>query len=137
MASYFTVFKTILPYVGTIISAAQPIFTKMGADKPNDQKSTAHQISELQAAASQNSESAKILALQFEKALIAIEENSLDTQNEILKLKKELTPTVEKYDVIELVLKKILYDVQISKFISVLALAISLISVVFIFINMK
>ena len=48
------VLKSVLPYVGTIVSAAAPVFTKKNADAANQAMLQQQQITELQAAASGN-----------------------------------------------------------------------------------
>jgi hypothetical protein len=59
--------KAVLPHVGTIVSAAAPVFTKKGAD-------VQQQIAELQAAASQNATNIKELAEQLRTTVAALEQ---------------------------------------------------------------
>jgi hypothetical protein len=59
--------KAVLPHVGTIVSAAAPVFTKKGAD-------VQQQITELQAAASQNAANIKELAEQLRTTVAALEQ---------------------------------------------------------------
>jgi hypothetical protein len=68
--------KAVLPHVGTIISAARPIFTKtkpdavgLSANAPVQQ-----QIAELQAAAAQNDAYIRELAEQLQRAVSALED---------------------------------------------------------------
>src|SRR4051794_36492508 len=68
--------KAVLPHVGTIITAAKPIFTKsrpdslgLSADAPVQQ-----QIAELQAAAAQNDATIRKLAEQLQRAVTALED---------------------------------------------------------------
>ena len=65
--------KMVLPHVGAIISAATPVFTKKKVDATADQ-TLQQQISELQAAASQNSAQIKKLAEQFQSTVAALEQ---------------------------------------------------------------
>src|SRR5258706_5719345 len=58
--------KAVLPHIGTIISAAAPVFTRKNAD--------AVAITELQAAASQNAAHIKELAAELQSTLAALEE---------------------------------------------------------------
>jgi hypothetical protein len=58
--------KAALPHVGTIISAAAPVFTRKNAD--------AVAITELQSAASQNAAHIKELAAELQSTLAALEE---------------------------------------------------------------
>ena len=59
--------KAVLPHVGTIVSAAAPVFTKKGSD-------VQQQITELQAAASQNAANIKDLAEQLRTTVAALEQ---------------------------------------------------------------
>ncbi len=58
--------KAVLPHIGTIISAAAPVFTRKNAD--------AVAIAELQSAASQNAANVKELAEQLQNTVAALEE---------------------------------------------------------------
>jgi len=72
------VLKSVLPYVGTIITAAAPVFTKKSADASANQTILQQQqISELQAAVSANDAHIKELAIQIQTALAAVEEGAL------------------------------------------------------------
>jgi len=64
--------KAVLPHVGTIISAASPVFTKKKADAGNPTALLQQQISELQAASSQNAANIKELAAQLQSTVAAI-----------------------------------------------------------------
>ncbi len=67
--------KAVLPHIGTIISATAPAFTKKGAEASPDQTQLLQQqISELQAAASQNATHVKELAEQLQRTVAAIEQ---------------------------------------------------------------
>ncbi|MCA9420580.1 MAG: hypothetical protein KC592_06170 [Nitrospira sp.] len=76
--------KAVLPHIGTIISATAPAFTKKGAVPPTDQTHLLQQqISELQAAASQNATHVRELAEQLQRTVAAIEQAaSLATSNQ-------------------------------------------------------
>jgi len=66
--------KSVLPYVGTIISAAAPVFTKKSAEAAANQATLLQQqITELQAAASENDAHIKALAIQMQNTLDALE----------------------------------------------------------------
>jgi hypothetical protein len=67
--------KAVLPHIGTIISAASPVFTKKKADTaPNQTALLQQQITELQAAASQNTAHIKELAAQLQSTVAALEQ---------------------------------------------------------------
>lgn len=67
--------KAVLPHIGTIISATGPAFTKKNAETTPDQTHLLQkQISELQAAASQNATHVKELAEQLQRTVAAIEQ---------------------------------------------------------------
>jgi hypothetical protein len=69
--------KAVLPHIGTIISATSPVFTKKKADAaaaPNQAALLQQQITELQAAASQNTAHIKELASQLQSTVAALEQ---------------------------------------------------------------
>lgn len=66
--------KAILPHIGTIVSAAIPVFTKKNADAASNQAILQQQITELQAAASQNAMHVKELAAQLQSTVAALEQ---------------------------------------------------------------
>jgi hypothetical protein len=59
--------KAVLPHIGTIISAAGPVFTKKSGD-------VQQQVTELQSAVSQNAQNIKELAAQLETTVSVIEQ---------------------------------------------------------------
>ena len=70
--------KAVLPHVGTIISAAAPVFTRIKGGLSTDQAPAPQdQIAELQAAASQNALHIKELAAQLQATLGALEQAAL------------------------------------------------------------
>lgn len=66
------VIKSILPHVGTITSAAAPVFTS----KRGDVATLHQQVSELQSAASANDANIKNLAVQMQSAIEALEKGT-------------------------------------------------------------
>lgn len=71
------VLKSVLPYVGAIVSAAAPVFTKKSADAAaNQTKLLQQQVTELQAAASANDAHIKELAIQLQNTVEALEEGA-------------------------------------------------------------
>jgi len=67
--------KAVLPHIGTIISAATPVFTKKHADAAANQALLLQQqITELQSAASQNAALIKELAAQLQSTVAALEQ---------------------------------------------------------------
>lgn len=69
--------KAVLPHLGTIISAVEPIFTKKKADAAaNQMQLLQDQVAELQSAATQNVEYIKDLAAQLQSTLVALEQAS-------------------------------------------------------------
>lgn len=75
MAAWFVpALKAVLPHVGTIISAALPVFTKKSPESGSGQASLLQQqITELQTAASQNAANIKELAEQLQSTVAALE----------------------------------------------------------------
>jgi len=65
-AWFIPALKAVLPHIGTIISAAAPVFTRKNAD--------AVAITELQSAASQNAANIKELAEQLQSTVAALEQ---------------------------------------------------------------
>ncbi len=71
------VLKSVLPHVGTIISAATPVFTKKSADAAANQTALLQQqITELQTAASANDTHIKKLAMQLQSTVEALEKET-------------------------------------------------------------
>jgi len=69
--------KSVLPHIGTIISAAAPVFTKKNADAAANQTILLQQqITELQTAASENDAHIKKLALQIQNTVGALEKGT-------------------------------------------------------------
>lgn len=69
--------KAVLPHVGSIISAATPVFTNRKADAAANQALLLRQqIAELQSAASQNAAHVKELAAQLQSTVTALEQGA-------------------------------------------------------------
>lgn len=66
--------KAVLPHVGTIITAAAPVFTRKQGDARGDQEVMQQQIEELQVAASRNAAHVKELAAQLQQTVTALEQ---------------------------------------------------------------
>jgi hypothetical protein len=67
--------KAVLPHIGTIISAAAPVFTRKNSDAvANQTLLLQQQITELQSAASQNAAHIKELAEQLQSTVAALEQ---------------------------------------------------------------
>lgn len=76
--------KAVLPHVGTIISAASPVFTKKKMEEaPNQTALLQQQVSELQAAASQNAANIKELAAQLQRTVSALEQAAVTAQADL------------------------------------------------------
>ena len=68
------VLKSVLPYVGAIVTAAAPVFTRKSADAAANQSILQQQqITELQAAVSGNDAHIKELAIQMQNTVEALE----------------------------------------------------------------
>jgi hypothetical protein len=71
------VLKSLLPHVGTIVSAAAPVFTRKSAVAAANQAALLQQqITELQSAASENDAHIKELAIQMRNAVEALEKET-------------------------------------------------------------
>lgn len=71
----FPALKAVLPHVGTILSAAAPVFTKKSAyAAPNQTSLLQQQVTELQAAVAKNDTHIKDLAMQMRTTLEALEQ---------------------------------------------------------------
>jgi len=69
--------KAVLPHVGTIVSAAAPVFTKKPDETAANQTLLLQQqITELQAAASQNAAHVRELAEQLQSTVAALEQGA-------------------------------------------------------------
>jgi hypothetical protein len=81
------VLKSVLPYAGAIVSAAAPVFTKKNADAAANQAMLLQQqITELQAAASENDAHIKVLALQIQNTVEALENGTLLAEKRHLRM---------------------------------------------------
>ena len=79
--------KLILPHVGTIVAAAKPhFFTKRKGAAGEDSSVVQQQISELQAAASENAALVKELAEQLQLTVTALEQAAAATQERVKRL---------------------------------------------------
>ena len=79
--------KLILPHVGTIVAAAKPhFFTKRKGEVGDDSSVVQQQISELQAAASENAALVKELAEQLQLTVTALEQAAAATQERVKRL---------------------------------------------------
>ena len=76
--------KLILPHVGNIVAAAKPHFTKR--KEASDVATMQKQISELQAAATENAALVKELAEQLQLTLTALEQAASNTQDRVKRL---------------------------------------------------
>ena len=76
--------KLILPHVGNIVAAAKPHFTKR--KEAADQSTVQQQISELQAAATENAALVKELAEQLQLTITALEKGAAGTQERVRRL---------------------------------------------------
>ena len=73
MAAWFLpALKAVLPHVGTILTAAAPVFTRKSADAASEAQLVRQQIAELQAAAAQNADHIKALAEQLQGTVTAL-----------------------------------------------------------------
>ena len=69
--------KAVLPHIGTIVSAAKPVFTRKNLDTEANQASLLQQqITELQSAASANDTHIRELAEQLRKAVDALDKEA-------------------------------------------------------------
>jgi len=79
MAWLIPAVKAILPYLGTIVASALPVFTTRKSDEAAAAQAQLlqQQIAELQSAASQNAVHIKDLAGQLQKTVAALEQGAL------------------------------------------------------------
>jgi peptidoglycan hydrolase CwlO-like protein len=78
--------KALLPYVGQIVTAAMPVFSKKSATF-NTIEDAEKQIAELQDAVIKNAESIKLLANQVQELIHVIDSSSLKIKQEMLIIK--------------------------------------------------
>ena len=79
--------KTVLPHIGTIISAAAPVFTKKSADAAANQAALLQQqITELQAAASENAHHIRELASQMQNTVTALEQGAVVAERKLRRI---------------------------------------------------
>jgi hypothetical protein len=68
--------KAIAPHIGSIISAAKPVFTKKDTASENQSQLLQQQVAELQTAAASNAAHIHELAAQMQKTVTALEEGA-------------------------------------------------------------
>lgn len=73
--------KAVLPHVGTIVSAAAPVFTRKNANAVANQATLQQQITELQTAASENDAHIKELAAQIQNTVEVLEKAAALAEN--------------------------------------------------------
>jgi len=79
--------KAIAPHIGTIISAAKPVFTKKSADQPVVEALVLQQqITELQSAAAANAAHIHDLAAQMQKTVAALEQGAVQVNSRLKRL---------------------------------------------------
>src|ERR1700682_2463409 len=71
--------KAVLPHIGTIVTAAKPVFTRKEA-AVNQTALLQQQITELQAAASQNAANIQELAEQLQRTVTALEQAGVSAE---------------------------------------------------------
>lgn len=72
--------KAVLPHVGTIVSAAQPMFSKPRPGSEESSPVLQQQIAELQAVAAQNDAHIRELAGQLQSTVTALEQAALQAE---------------------------------------------------------
>ena len=87
MAAWIPLIKSAMPYVVQVLSIAIPAFTSRTAHKEADDI-VPEQISELQAAATQNAESVKILAEQLKGSMEGVDAAAVKLQQELVMLRR-------------------------------------------------
>jgi hypothetical protein len=82
MAGWFIpALKAVLPHVGTIISAAKPVFTRKPADAGSGEPGVLQrQVAELQTAVLQNASNIQQLATDLQTTLAALEQAAVTAQ---------------------------------------------------------
>lgn len=84
MATWLPVAKAILPYLGEIINAAKPAFTKRsGANAISQIEILQQQVVELQSASLQNMQNTKELAEQLQTAISTLERTLLASDEKV------------------------------------------------------
>ena len=85
------ILKAVLPYLGPIADAVIPVFTaKKTAEAAKTDPVIARQIEELQAAATQNAQSIRVLAEQLQQAMQGIETAAEDARKQVAAYKTML-----------------------------------------------
>ena len=75
--------KLILPHVGNIVAAAKPVFTKLKGEAADPASVVQRQITELQAAASQNATHIKELAEQLRITVMELEQGAVAAEKRL------------------------------------------------------
>ena len=75
--------KAIAPHIGSIISAAKPVFTKKESAGDNQSQLLQQQVAELQVAAASNAAHIHELAAQMQKTVAALEQGALIAEKKL------------------------------------------------------
>lgn len=131
MAVYIPILKVILPYLAPLVQAAAPIFTKTSEKEKPQQSLQDKQISELQSAVQKNSESLQTLASQLQQTIEAFDERELTDKNDLYQINSSLAAINEENTALSNALEKSIKDIQITKYLSLVAIISSFIALGF------
>ncbi len=90
MAAWLPVLKAALPYIGNIVAAAVPVFTRR-KEQDASAELVSRQIAELQEAVTGNVEAVKGLAAQVERTITALDAGEADLAQRLAVLQDALT----------------------------------------------
>lgn len=87
MAAFLPALKIALPYISQIVTATVPMFTSRPANGKTDEI-VSKQIQELQTAVTQNAESVKVMATQWQETMENLDSAAARLQQEIIVLRR-------------------------------------------------
>lgn len=129
MAPYLPVLKAILPYLGPLVSAAAPMFTRSTNGSGSEQPSTAQLINELQEAVKNNADSLKIVATQLQASVEAFDEREASDQKKLAEIHALIEAKTAENDAMKSAVDTAVKHIQATKLISLAALGLAVVAV--------
>ena len=123
--SYLPLLKAVLPYIGPIIGAAAPMFTRKSAAESTDDTTQMKQIAELQNAVETNGQSVRLLAEQFQKVVEAVAARDLPEKADVDQLRTQQQRLQQEQAHQAGALAKLVKDMQITKALATAALVLA------------
>lgn len=127
--SYLPILKTILPYLGPLVTAASPMFTRSSSDSTKEQPTTTQLINELQDAVKINAESLKVIATQLQNSIEAFDEKETLDQKRLTEIQSAIEIIESEGISLKTAINAAIKDIQTTKFISLSAVGAAFVAI--------